>query len=164
MAEGWRMEGDSMKERALICTDDAIRNILAGIKTQERRIIKPQPTWTEAPTLWSKKWISPGSDDWRICPYGLAGDRLLVRETYTLQSDCDCDQPPFGDGRPVRRWVDPDSGNRWSQPHYRATDPAPDLCCESPRCRCCREGGPGPHWKSAASMPRWASRITLELS
>jgi hypothetical protein len=52
----------------------------------------------------------------------------------------------------------------WIQPHYRATDPAPDLCCERENCAQCRGHDMGPHWRPSIHMPRWASRILLEVT
>lgn len=57
-----------MKERPILFSGDMVRAILAGTKTQTRRVIKPQP-----------------HDNWeneRPCPYGVPGDRLWVRETW----------------------------------------------------------------------------------
>ena len=46
----------------------------------------------------------------------------------------------------------------WLQPHYRATDPTPDLAYED------SDGEPTVRWKPSIHMPRWASRITLEIT
>jgi len=96
------------------------------------------------------------------CPYGEVGDGLWVRETFTIESNFnidseECYPPPFNDGRPVRRVDDPLYGKHWEQPHYRATDPEPELSyddMEDPGCR----------WKPSIHMPRWASRITLGIT
>ena len=45
----------------------------------------------------------------------------------------------------------------WIQPHYRATDPTPELSYED------TDGEPTVKWKPSIHMPRWASRITLEI-
>lgn len=106
-------------------------------------------------------------------PFGRIGQRLAVREAYAIEHTVD-GEPPSGvllDGRPVH-WGDEGDGDQrgpydwhWQAAHYRATDPPPDLCCESEHCRSCGDGGPGygPHWRSAATMPKWASRITVEV-
>lgn len=98
------------------------------------------------------------------CPYGQSGDRIWVRETFSLETNSHGDlsgveyEPPFKDGRPVK-W----DGGDWWQPHYRATDPSPELICYGDICRQCDDNGSGPHWKPSIQMPRWASRITLEI-
>lgn len=53
-----------MKERPIIFNGDMVRAILAGQKTQTRRIL-------------SKK-----QQDALFCPYGHPGDRLWVKETF----------------------------------------------------------------------------------
>lgn len=97
-----------------------------------------------------------------VCPHGTAGDELWVRETFSLESDVDGNPPPFDDGRPIKRAAAGDEGPSWWQPHYRATDPAPFLCCENARCRQCERDDAGPHWRPSIFMPRWVSRITLK--
>ena len=53
---------------------------------------------------------------------------------------------------------DPEGADRWLQPHYRATDPTPELAYED------SDGEPTVRWKPSIHMPRWASRITLEIT
>lgn len=93
----------------------------------------------------------------RLYPKTEPGDRLWVRETCLVESDYDVDidyVPPFTDGRPVLYEECDDRGRYWRQPHYRATDPAPEMACDKHEGPCC-------HWKPAIHMPRWASRLTL---
>lgn len=161
-------------ERPIIFTVESVRGILSGHKTQTRRVIKPQPhpdflargvigIVSQWPMQNGVRWfMADGMSELVTSPWE-PGDTLWVKEGFALQSECEGDEPPFSDGRPVRRCEDPD-GPRWLQPHYRATDPPPDLCCEKARCKCCAEGEPSPHWRSPMFMPRWASRITLEIT
>lgn len=123
--------------------------ILEGRKTQTRRVCTPTAT------------MSNESRSKVVCPYGEVGDHLWVRETFTLQCDADGEAPPFHDGRPLLRG-DPEYDNyTWIQPHYRSTDLEPELSCENIDCR--RQNEPHCHWASSIHMPRWASRITLEI-
>lgn len=87
-----------MKERTIAFNGAMIRAILAGQKTQTRRVIKPQPkvteqrlremgAWTDGFTLsqhvdtaWQHGFIDVD------CPYGQPGDRLWVREAWRLPS------------------------------------------------------------------------------
>jgi hypothetical protein len=121
-----------------------VRALLAGTKTQTRRICKPQPCMVTqggrrriyADADYKKSWAHvPGMteslDEFRDCPYGRPGDRLWVRETF---------------GRPWHH----------AQPSYlyRADD---------------RSGEVDSHpdfdgWKPSIHMPRAASRITLEIA
>lgn len=157
-----------MRERSILFSAPMVRAILDGRKTVTRRLLTPQPigitdgftaTWTGPGDVLQRQLENAG----RNCPYGQPGDRLWVRETFALEHCVEHDQePPFNDGRPVR--LADDSGPRWMQPHYKATDPEPELCCENQRCRQCSENDYGPHWRPSIHMPRWASRITLEVT
>jgi hypothetical protein len=85
-----------MKERPILFSAPMVRAILDGSKTQTRRIVKPQPEWTEPATAWVFRddgHSGPGwyaySDDYPEegalfyrCPYGRIGERLWVRETW----------------------------------------------------------------------------------
>jgi hypothetical protein len=65
-----------MIERPILFSAPMIRAILAGTKTQTRRIIKPQPA--------THHDISPFD-----CRHGLPGDQLWVRETFwRARKDC----------------------------------------------------------------------------
>lgn len=169
-----------MRERPIIFSAESVRNILAGSKSQTRRVVKfhkPWPdhgswphvyptddggwTWTDAPVtgkLLRQMQVQPG----KVCALGMVGDRFWVRETFVLQCDVDGDPPPFDDGRPILRAESEDDDYTWLQPHYKATDPEPELSCE--RLSCLRSDEPHCHWKSPITMPRWASRLTLEIT
>lgn len=83
-----------MKERPLILKDYAVRAVLAGRKTQDRRIVKPQPDrYHDGEPYWfvggyrAWKWrdcddvLRRGGNDLK-CPYGEPGERLWVKETW----------------------------------------------------------------------------------
>lgn len=57
-----------MGEKPILFCDEMVRAILDGHKTQTRRVVKLQPTRRQV--------------DLTGCPYGVAGDRLWVRETF----------------------------------------------------------------------------------
>jgi len=62
-----------MKERPILFSGAMIRAILAGQKTQTRRVVKPQAIASPIPS----------SKTGRVhCPYGKPGDRLWVREAW----------------------------------------------------------------------------------
>lgn len=165
-----------MKERPILFSAPMVRAILAGEKTQTRRALKsPQPLdiiEKEHPPK-SGRWITLTERGETIdqnhgrfirCRYGMPGDRLWVRETFVVESSFNLASerdypPPFTDGHPVYRHHDEDFGDWWEQPHYRATDPEPELSYEDgegtdPQCR----------WKPSIFMPRWASRLTLTIT
>jgi len=135
-----------MKERPILFNAEMVRAILDGRKTQTRRVIKPQPI------------IVGDGLSWPLCPYGIPGDRLWVRETFALESSQEVSyDPPFKDGRPLLE-VDGgfEHGTWWEQPHYKATDPEPELSYDGE--------GPCVKWSPSIYMPRWASRILLEIT
>ncbi|MFM9270910.1 hypothetical protein ACJ7V3_11685 [Halomonas elongata] len=89
-----------MKERPILFSDEMVRALLDGRKTQTRRILKEQPPEgcgaiegpaMFAPTVFVRGAEHPGAEvfgafsedgEWSIkCPYGQPGDRLWVRET-----------------------------------------------------------------------------------
>jgi hypothetical protein len=159
------------RERPILFSAEMVRAILEDRKSQTRRIIKPQPYRINGRLKWewAPKGAKPGprgpipSCAWRDsygdgcphcdvmlkrCPYGIVGDRLWVRESFTLLDHngwFDCGKPKLGITPPRRNAV-----------AYRA-DCAPGS--ESDDCRI----ELGYKWKPSIHMPRWASRIDLEL-
>lgn len=126
-----------MKERPILFRGPMVSAIIAGTKTQTRRLSAPA----------------------KPCPYGEIGDRLWVRETFALESNRNTDNypPPHTDGRPVK-WVDcPFFGRYWLQPWYRATDEMRGLIYDD-------DYFPTVRWRPSIFLPRWASRLTLEIT
>ena len=80
------------KERPILFSAPMVLALLAGNKTQTRRIVKPQPdndaiiTVGEIGTSRGAAYIRypmEGGITTRLpCPYGQPGDRLWVRETH----------------------------------------------------------------------------------
>jgi len=133
-----------MSEHPIIFSGEMVKAILAGRKTQTRRVVKPQPKGLDpslAPTgafmdesgTRPPLWFINGK--WRKCPYGQPGDLLWVRETHHI------DQYPDGAL---------DAHGNPGTVHYRADT---DVISQS------WEG----QWRPSIFMPRWASRITLEV-
>jgi hypothetical protein len=173
------------KERPILFKAEMVRAILEGRKTQTRRVVKLpdlQP-WQLAAGV--QRWEFDecfnslencdnfiagfsdkiGNDCLIKSPYGKPADpafdrpadRLWVRETFCIESSREVTyEPPFDDGRPIRHHNDEHWGPWWQQPHYRATDPTPELEVGT--------GDPGVKWRPSIFMPRWASRITLEIA
>lgn len=154
-----------MRERPILFSGPMVRAILAGTKTQTRRVVKPQP-WAsccieegmdgEAPFVYSAlTGDGPGYDVDEVrtpcrCPYGAPGDRLWVREAWGIGSRTD----PWGgyDGieyRADEAWLE--DGDLL--PCHKVSTPD-DVCLGDYRAG----------WKPSIHMPRWASRITLEIT
>ena len=79
-----------MKEKPIIFSTDMVKAILAGKKTQTRRVIKPQPKylsyWTVPVWVVKGEYLSGVSKWFTFCPYQ-TGQTLWVRETWI--QDCD---------------------------------------------------------------------------
>ena len=167
-----------MKDRPILFNSEDVRTILEGRKTQTRRVVKLCHSERA-----SKIEFSSCNEDWNAwrfdlhfpkhirsvtisCPYGQVGDRLWVRETFAVECcrSVGYYDPPFKDGRPILWQEDDDNGRWWEQCHYRATDSDPALTCDDEDCKQCEKNGEGPHWRPSIHMPRWASRITLEIT
>lgn len=78
----------AVRERPILFSAPMVRAILEGRKTQTRRICKVQPQVTSDTDA---SWRDASADLWRnaqqyardCCPFGVVGDRLWVRETWT---------------------------------------------------------------------------------
>jgi hypothetical protein len=148
-----------MKEHPILFSGPMVRAILEGRKTQTRRVLKPQPLAGIGILGIQNGTIGFHGGDAPVCKFGMPSDRLWVRETFMLETNFDIDydaKPPFADGRPVK-WEESEcDGKYWLQAHYRATDPKPDLVDSETWSECV--------WRPSIFMPRWASRITLEVT
>lgn len=164
-----------MKERPILFSDTMVRALLVGRKTQTRRIVKPQPEpvpadypgptghWWPSNAHRTMLHVEAEMQKWaglagHCCPFGQPGDRLWVRECFTLEScrHLDYYDPPHKDGRPIER-IDDGDEKWWTQPHYRATDPEPELWYDD-------MPDPGCRWRPPIHMSRKWSRITLEIT
>lgn len=136
-----------MKERQILFSSPMVRAILDGSKTQTRRVIRAD--W------W--RCLDPDDDDDRakaaiVGPHGSTGDRLWVRETWCIAHPDSWDAgPDAAIGRPLGPQC-PDGTRQFAW--YAATDP--DVVNSD-------DDNRGP-WKPSIYMPRWASRITLEIT
>lgn len=140
------------KEKPILFSGEMVRAILSGRKTQERRIVKPQFYWATSIVhntcmeLW-EAWSTPDENGRFVsadikCPYEV-GTRLWVRETWGGGWD---------DGlggysaicETVRQYERPDrvfyKADGWDESRGRYP------------------------WRRSIHMPRWASRITLEIT
>jgi hypothetical protein len=131
-----------MKERPILFNAEMVRAILKGRKTVTRREVKRD--WIQSAQ--APLETSPGAYHFwcsgeRACPYGKPGDRLWVRETFAALSAGEYEpvKPAQGYGQEIR---------------FAATDPLADLCADTR----------GYTWRPSIHMPRWASRILLEIS
>ncbi|EBI0416035.1 hypothetical protein FV630_13710 [Salmonella enterica] len=155
-----------MKERGMIFNAEMVRAILEGRKTQTRRIMKVQPGapefglrriiessranengmyfWSQYDACGIKARSKPFS-----CPHGDVGDRIWVRETY---------QGPLFDYEHMEAYLEDSS--KFEKPEfcvYRADGkPVPEFYDADDNLHC--------RWRPSIHMPRWASRIALEIT
>jgi len=140
-----------MKERPILFSAPMVRAILEGKKTQTRRVVQPIPqmvseknivTWDGDAAALMRLFDQVG----RSCPYGQTGDRLWVRETF---------QPMFAEGVENHWETDWKTGKGYSI-SYPATDGVQEfLTIDDELSSAC---------KPSIHMPRWASRILLEIT
>ena len=138
-----------MVEHSIVFSAEMVKAILAGRKTQTRRVIPNRygicaECWAKADaeismfidseTSQSLPYLKPiycehnDCTAGRIfCPYGQVGDRLWCQETFWEQSGDIYYKADWGNERPVNMILDKGK------------------------------------WRSPIFMPRWASRITLEI-
>ena len=127
-----------MKERPILFSGSMVRALLAGTKTQTRRVVKPQPRRVDGgvPFGDAPQWAhaEPGTAMMH-CPHGKRGDRLWVREAFCK--------------------IIGQSGG-WIETDYRATYTHGFRLGDSLGIR--------KKWTPSIHMPRDASRITLEIT
>lgn len=149
-----------------------MKAILEGRKTQTRRVIKPIPDHFH--DFNDGVGFRPQIGDKDIkCPYGQPGDRLWVRETWKLASFWEGEPPDYqykADGAVIeenRIYGEnaPNYDEWWERICYRAYDDLKRINCpqdEDGNFHWDRDASPLP-WRPSIFMPRWASRITLEV-
>ena len=133
----------AVRERPIIFDAESVRAILDGSKSQTRRVVKRTDAGRVKAPGTARNWHLDDPDAVKACPYGVPGERLWVRETWGAVS-------PDEHVRPLRECAieyRADSGAS----HPGGWDNAPDDA-EALR------------WRSPIHMPRWASRLTLEIT
>ncbi|HFN0860011.1 TPA: morphogenetic protein [Klebsiella pneumoniae] len=151
-----------MKERGMIFNGEMVRAILDGRKTQTRRIVKG----ADGAVKFCQEWDINGKEFFVVlgekdhtgmnpvlgaisCPFGAVGDRIWVRETF---------QGPL---------VHEELFEEYSA--YPEKFETPEYC------EYAADGGVRPEycdlddnlrhgWRPSIHMPRWASRILLEIT
>ena len=140
-----------MKERGMIFGDFSVPAILDGRKTQTRRVVKPmrgiQSQWLK-PRMINKVdkmclgYTNPERHFGVQMEHPLGGPLGWIRSPYGVVGDHLWVREAF-----AYRCADPQS-----DPEYSVMYRANGMCVVEPR------------WKPSIHMPRWASRINLEIT
>lgn len=123
-----------MKERPILFSGSMVRAILAGTKTQTRLGAKMTSNGHIKEPGGHRRWHPADPDASLACPYGQPGDRLWVRETWHGTKG---EPNVYGNGCFRYYRADYEDHPAYPQPF---------------------------RWTPSIHMPRWASRITLEVT
>ncbi|BCQ63169.1 hypothetical protein PBOI14_49190 [Pseudomonas sp. Boi14] len=141
----------AIKERPILFNGPMVRAILEGRKTVTRRAVKPQfqtapidvvdgvPSW-DSPTNYAGE-VQMNTQRGKSCPYGQRGDRLWVREAWVADAQVNAIAPRY---------------LSQGEPNLYPAD-------GSARQTGCAMIAPG-KGRPSIHMPRWASRILLEIT
>lgn len=161
----------TVKERPILFSGEMIRAILSGQKTVTRRPVKkprgfPERSYCDPyampPALWWWSEIHEHIGVRQACPLGQVGDRLWVRETWS-------DVNAYGAHTIVYR---ADDHIRYLGEEDEFLDEHGCLNLLDPRIENLNFStwfedllaGTEGRWRPSIHMPRWASRITLEIT
>lgn len=153
-----------MKERPILLSAQMVNALRQGRKTQTRRKCKRQPTPELFQTSYRlrQNYPNPGTSTWWTadkdqlfpvlidgvdCPYGKPGDKLWCKETWAANW-------MYNDVRANEARTNPrlEGDNLW----FRADGDLPGTHGWSSNLR--------GKWRPSIFMPRWASRILLEIT
>ena len=150
-------------------TSDSVHGIQQDLKIETRRVMYPQPTGVRPfqlppdPEQRSRKfkyanisWVGQPGETWRSS-YGSVGDRLWVREVWARVEPAPTILQYYGIPNAWRLKENPDLLEYWrKRVVYLADFPGkkPDEC---------GRGSSDNEWRSPVTMPRWASRLMLEV-
>lgn len=157
-----------MKERPILFNSVMVRAILDGRKTQTRRIVKPEPVQPCEGAYFDKynkgtQWNWWTSDNKQClnqiikCPFGKVGDSLWVRETWGHFE-------PVYDGiewipdRPFLKSGERKFGKGYIDANIIWAVDGPFAWSDEDSCE------EVSRWIPSIHMPRWASRINLEIT
>lgn len=138
------MMHSNSKERGMIFNAEMVRAILSGQKTQTRRIMKSQPYPSK--TREGDYWFSCNKVRSMVHVSDFISGNSVIPDVHEFFSTC-CPFGAVGD----RLWVRETFGDCGARLVYRA-DSDDGASCTVKR------------WTPSIHMPRWASRITLEIT
>lgn len=145
-----------MRERPILFSAPMVRAICEGRKTQTRRVAKRNDAGRV--THAGRQWHIEDENAVAACPYGQSGDRLWVREAWQYSNWTE-------DGQPYIRYKE-NSEARLCDPPIDWADRLLDIWAGLSHPGNLNAGGPAAdrRWRPSIHMPRWASRIDLEVT
>lgn len=173
-----------MKERPILFGREMVRAIIDGRKTQTRRVIKTNHVMNVTHyqnkdsdrSIWKPYCGQVGGVPERKCPYGEIGDQLWVRETFKVGAwrdegtkppriACDYKASPELVNTP---WCYP-TVQEYTKKILKVVNELDKKGIEPEEGGAKRiyhwEPGKSPlNWRPSIFMPRWASRIQLEIT
>lgn len=163
------MSSNHNRETGILFRAPMVKAILEGRKTQSRRIVKAKNS--DPSRCINMSTLMANVNEWRYqngrwfgidgydtlvyanCPYGSVGDRLWVRETWCHKVD--------DDGRIMYNA----EGNYDTSCFWYRADGVDPICTDGDGGTAWnKDGSMKSPWVPSIHMPRWASRITLEIT
>ena len=138
------------KERPILFSGSMVMAILEGRKTQTRRIVKPQTAVLTDAMARALDVRPPSHENMPVipCPYGNpGGTRLWVRETFHTSLIGDA-------GTAITYKSGPETTNEEPWHNFTSSVEAYEWTAQKYK----------KHWMPSIHMPRWASRIDLEVT
>lgn len=140
-----------MKTRPILFSGPMVRALLDGRKTQTRRVVKNAESMPTDPENYEHNgWAfcreyNGGDFSWPFpCPYGEPGDLLWVRETWACYRQTNYE---YDEWEQVFSAAEREEWGGALSPVYQADNKSfPD------------------RWNPSIHMPRWVSRLTLEIT
>lgn len=153
-----------MRERPILFNADMVRAVLDGRKTQTRRIIQERHLYSGGRTAGNWPVHMPEGEEGEKAriwaegnsPFGAVGDRLWVRETWSDVNLEGASAVAYRADEGLRCLTNDNDDGDEDDPRiekYSFANWYPDLI-----------SGTEGIWRPSIHMPRWASRITLEIT
>lgn len=134
-----------MKERPILFSSPMVRALLDGSKTQTRRLVKDTGLYAIDESIHGQDVAKRELLNLaKRCPYGSPGDRLWVRETHAIVP-----RTAYAHSDGVQQTLRLDDPYEHDAAIYREG---------------WTRSKSGFSWRPSIHMPRWASRITLEIT